>query len=385
MAEAKAKPKVLHFIPSIAGGGAENFMRSLVRGMAQRGEWRSVIVTVKVGQHTAFAEELRALGVTLHDMDSDALLKAGVWLKLRQLILEERPDVIQTWMHHADFMGGIAAASAGYTQLCWGVRATEVHRNPGDSALKTALFHHALGWAAKLLPRHILSNSESAVAVHERMGFPRRKMQVIPNGVDASRYQPSAELRTAVRAELQLPENAPVVGFVGRFHPVKDLPLFFRTAALVQQQLPELHLLLCGGTAAELPPEAHSLYQAMPQPGQVRFVPFGASTQRYYPAMDAFSLTSSSEAFPNVVLEAMASGLPCATTAAGDCATMLAGLGHVVPTGDSTALAAAWLKHLLLPAAERQALGALGRARVLERYTPERAVDSFQQVYQSML
>jgi glycosyltransferase involved in cell wall biosynthesis len=381
----KAKPKVLHFIPSIAGGGAENFMRSLVRGMAQRGDWQTVIVAVKVGQHTTFAEELRALGITLHDMASDALLKPSVWLQLRRIIQQEQPDVIQTWMHHADFMGGIAALSAGYRNLCWGVRATEVHRNPGDSALKTALFHHALGWAAKLLPRHILSNSESAVAVHQRMGFPQQKMQVIPNGVDAQRFQPSAELRRSTREELGLTEQVPVIGFVGRFHPVKDLPLFFRTAALVQQQQPELHLLLCGGTAAELSPEAHALYQALPQPEQVRFVPFGASTQRYYPAMDVFSLTSSSEAFPNVVLEAMASGLPCATTAAGDCATMLADLGHVVPTGDAPALAKAWLSLLNLSPGEKQTLGAQARARVLERYTPDRAVQSFQAVYAGML
>jgi glycosyltransferase involved in cell wall biosynthesis len=380
-----ALPTVLHFIPSIGGGGAENFMRNLVRGMAQRGQWRTVIVAVKVGNHANFAQELCALGVTLHDLNSDALLKPSVWLALRRLISQEQPDVIQTWMHHADFIGGIAALSAGYKNVLWGVRATEVHRNPGDSALKTALFHKALGWSSRVVPRRILSNSEAAVAVHARMGFPQAKMQVIPNGVDAQRFRPDAELRSTVRAELALPDDAPVVGFVGRFHPVKDLPLFFRTAGLVQQQYPELHLLLCGGVATELQPEARALYEALPRPEQVRFVPFGASTQRYYPAMDAFSLTSSSEAFPNVVLEAMASGLPCATTAAGDCATMLADLGHVVPTGDSAALAAAWSQLLATPAAERNALGLKGRERVLERYTPERAVESFQKVYESFL
>jgi glycosyltransferase involved in cell wall biosynthesis len=379
------KPKVLHFIPSIGGGGAENFLRQLARGMAQRGEWDSVIVVVKVAPHEAFAEELRALGITVHDMNSSALLKPNVWLQLRRLIQQEHPDVIQTWMHHADFMGGIAARSAGYHQVLWGVRATEVHRNPGDSDLKTWLFHKALGLSSRLLPRKILSNSQSAVSVHQRMGFPAQRMVVIPNGVDTGRFQPNPETRAAVRAELGVPEGSPVIGFVGRFHPVKDLPTFFRAALELQQQRPDTHFLLCGGTAPELQAAAAECFAAMPKPAQVHFVPFGNSTQRYYPAMDLFSLTSSSEAFPNVVLEAMASALPCVTTAAGDCGVMLQDLGSVVRCGDAAALAKAWSEMLSHSTAELQAIGQRGRERVLERYTPERALLSFQEQYAACL
>jgi glycosyltransferase involved in cell wall biosynthesis len=64
---------------------------------------------------------------------------------------------------------------------------------------------------------------------------------------------------------------------------------------------------------------------------------------------------------------------------------MLADLGHVVPTGDAPALAKAWLSLLNLSPGEKQTLGAQARARVLERYTPDRAVESFQAVYTGML
>jgi glycosyltransferase involved in cell wall biosynthesis len=338
-----------------------------------------------VHPYETFAAELRSKGITLHDLNSPALLKPSVWLALRRTIQQERPDVIQTWMHHADFIGSLAAYSVGYTKVVWGVRATEVHRNPGDSTLKTAIFHKALGWAAKLLPQQIISNSEAAVQVHVDMGFPRQKMVVVPNGVDAQRFKPDTEFRQKVREELQIPAEAPVIGFVGRFHPVKDLPLFFRAAAIAQRAVPQLHFLLCGGVESELPASAHEAYQAVPQRQQVHFVPFGSSTQRYYPAMDLFSLTSSSEAFPNVVLEAMASGLPCATTAAGDCAPMLEGLGKVVPVGDTNALATAWQELLKLSTTEREDLGRLGRERVLERYTPQRALEGFQRIYRNFL
>lgn len=375
--------KVLHFITGIGGGGAENFLRSLVANM-QGSRWQNVIVVVRVHPHEAFADELRAMGCVVHDLNATALLKPGVWLAVRRIIAEERPDVVQTWMHHADFMGGLAAYAAGVRRVVWGVRATEVHRNPGDGALKTWLFHQALRWSAKLLPTKIIANSTVAINVHEAMGYPRAKMVWVPNGVNAQRFAPNQAMGTETRALLGIPAGAPVVGFVGRFHPVKDLPCFFKAAAIVQEQLANMHCVLVGGREDELYPEARACYEALPHRDQVRFVPFGSATERYYPAFDVFTLCSSSEAFPNVVLEAMATGVPCVTTAAGDCAAMLRDLGVVVPCGDAKALAAGWQKMLAFSADERAALASKSRARALADYSMERAAQQFIDVYEEV-
>ena len=381
----KPKPlsKVLHFITGIGGGGAENFLRSLVANM-QGSRWQTVIVVVRVHPHEAFAEELRAMGCIIHDLDATALLKPGVWLAVRRIIAQERPDVVQTWMHHADFIGGLAAYAAGAHGVVWGVRATEVHRNPGDSALKTFLFHQALRWSAKLLPKRIIANSTVAMAVHEAMGYPRSKMVWVPNGVNAQRFAPNAAAKAETRAQLDIPAQALVVGFVGRFHPVKDLTCFFKAAALVQAQRAEVHCVLVGGREDELYPAAKAAYEQLPYRDQVHFVSFGSATERYYPAFDVFTLCSSSEAFPNVVLEAMATGVPCVTTNAGDCATMLKNLGEVVPCGDATALASGWLKMLALSVDERAELAERSRARALADYSMERAARQFMDVYEEV-
>lgn len=378
-----ATRKVLHFITGIGGGGAENFLRSLVADM-QGSRWRSVIVVVRVHPHEAFAEQLRALGCVIHDLNATALLKPGVWLAVRRIIAQERPDVVQTWMHHADFIGGLAAYAAGVHRLVWGVRATEVHRNPGDSALKIFLFLHALRWSAKLLPKCIIANSTVAMAVHERMGYPRNKMVWVPNGVNAQRFAPNAAARMETRTQLGIPAQALVVGFVGRFHTVKDLPCFFKAAALAQAQRGEVHCVLVGGREDELYPAATAEFGKLPHRDQVRFVPFGSATERYYPAFDVFTLCSSSEAFPNVVLEAMATGVPCVTTNAGDCAAMLKDLGEVVPCGDATALAAGWLKMLSLNEGERTELATRSRVRALADYSMERAAQQFVDVYEEV-
>ncbi len=375
--------KVLHFITGIGGGGAENFLRGLATTMRDS-RWQTVIVVVRVRPHEAFADELRAQGCTLHDLNADALLKPQVWIALRRLIQQERPDVVQTWMHHADFIGGIAAWTAGYRNIVWGVRAMEVHRNPGDSDLKINLFRWALRLTASWLPKKIISNSTGAINIHVAMGYPRKKFVWVPNGVNAERFAPRPEVGRETRDSLKIPLNAPVVGFVGRFHPVKDLALFFETAALVQAQHPDLHLLLVGGTEEELYPAARQAFEKLPHHDQVRFVPFGSRTDRYYPAFTLFSLCSESEAFPNVVLEAMASGLPCATTNAGDCEIMLKDLGEVVPVHDRDALAAAWNRLLALSEPDRAALAVNSRKRALHEYSLERAAQRFEEVYDSL-
>lgn len=376
--------KVLHFITGIGGGGAENFLRQIIGAMRNSG-WQPVVLAVKVHPHEAFAQQLRAAGCVVHDLNESALLKPRVWLAVRRIIAQERPDVVQTWMHHPDFIGSVAALFAGNPKVVWGIRATDVHRNPGDSDLKAKLFQIALGWSSKMLPDKIIANSTVAMEAHVAMGYPRDKMVWIPNGVDAQRFAPNAAAGLSTREALNIPAGAPVVGFVGRFHPVKDLACFFRAAKQVQTVRSDVHFVLVGGEEADLNAEAQAAFVQLPQPQKVHWMPFGPATERCYPAFDVFTLCSKSEAFPNVVLEAMACGVPCVTTQAGDCAAMLEDLGIVVPVADDRALADGWLAMLNLNPEARGALSLRSRERAVTRHSMERAAEQFTTVYDGLM
>lgn len=377
--------KVLHFIPTVVGGGAENFLFSLMHHLRDT-RWQQVILAACVHPHEERAEQLRRLGCKVIDLNEPALMSPRLWLAVRQAIAREAPDVVQTWMHHADFIGAVGSYLSGVHNVVWGVRATDMHRNPGDSDLKVKLFEHALRWSSRLLPRKIISNSTVAIDAHcAKFGFPREKMLWIPNGVNAARFAPNETVRAESRAQLGIASDVPVIGFVGRFHPVKDIATFFRAAAKLQATRRDARFVMLGGTGDELYPEAREAFHTLPDRSAVSFVPFGAVAERWYPAFDLFTLCSVSEAFPNVVLEAMATGIPSVCTAAGDCATMLRDIGEVVPVGDAEGIAAGWQKMLALTPTQRAALALECRARAVNDYSMERAARRFIEVYDSLL
>jgi glycosyltransferase involved in cell wall biosynthesis len=378
------KHTVMHLIPSVGGGGAENFMRLLVEHL-QDSQWHNVILAIKVHPHQALADQLRSYGAEVHDLNESALLQPRVWGAVRRFIQSRQPDVIQTWMHHADFIGAVAARSVGMKNVVWGVRASEMHRNAGDSVLKSTLFRWASGIASRILPQAILANSNASIASHARMGYPRSKMQWIPNGVNSQRFRPDAADGLNYRRELGLSADARVIGFVGRFNSAKDLETLFTAAELLHRTNPDVHFLMVGGQIAELYEDAARAFAKITRPAQFHFISFNSMTERAYRAMDLFTLTSRTEGFPNVVLEAMATAVPCVTTNAGDCGPMLHDLGRVVPIGDTTRLAAAWAESLAMPESKREALALCSRERAVQSYSMGRAAASFVEVYDSLV
>lgn len=217
------------------------------------------------------------------------------------------------------------------------------------------------------------------------MGYPAAKMRWIPNGINAERFVPDSDAGLDTRAELKLPANVPVIGYVGRFHEMKDLATFLRAAAILQNRVPETHFVFCGGVEVELGEVERGLLAQLPSPQQVRFDSFRPDPWRLYPALSLFSLSSRTEACPMTVIEAMSCGVPCVTSDVGDCARLLEGVGRVVPMRDPAALATAWEQTLQMNAAAREAVAQQSRQRVLERFTIAHAARQYEETYAELV
>lgn len=369
---------VLHFTPSIGGGGAEAMLMNLALSM-DPARWRSIVVVSGAAWPEKIAQLTQA-GVEVHCLEAAAFLRWSTLSPLLRLLRQTRPDVVQTWTHHADFVGGWCARLAGVQRVVWGIHGLEIHQNPGESPLKIRLFRHLLSASSHVVPARMVSCSAAALEAHADWGYPRASLEWVPNGIHSQHFQPSAVVRAETRRRMLLPAEAPVVGYVGRSHEMKDLRTWMRAAALLQTRRPETHFWLCGLGEQDLDAPARAALSVLPRRMQVHFTPFSHEPEKVYPALDVFSLSSRTEACPMTLIEALCCGIPCVATDVGDCARLIGQDGRVVPAGDAEALARAWEEMLAAPR-EAQAL----HERTAARFDIATATRAYERIYEEVL
>ena len=329
-------------------GGAETMLAKLIGQLAPRHDIHVLSITdlgVMAPRLVAMGVPVEAIGMRRGHLSLPGFVR--LVLRLRALA----PDVVHTWMYHANILGGMAARLAGRSALVWGIRNGNL-----DPALHKASTLRVVRLGALLsgrVPDLILCNASASLDAHAQAGYRRSKMAVLPNGFDLGRFRPDAAARASLRAELGVAVDAPLVGLIGRFDPLKNHQGFVRAAALVHAERPDVHFVLAGtgatGTNAALvrwlgdAGVAHMTHLL----GRRDDMP------RLMAALDVLASSSAGEAFPNVIGEAMACGVPCAVTDVGDCAAIVGRFGRVVAAGDMAALAHQVLQLLALPAPAR--------------------------------
>ncbi|HEX6039718.1 glycosyltransferase [Longimicrobium sp.] len=364
---------VVHLITGLNRGGAEMFLARLVGGL-DRGRFRNVVVSLT--DEGDVAPFIRAAGVPVHALGMRRGVPGpGALVRLVALLRRERPDVLQTWLYHADLAGLLAGRVAGVPAVAWNLRCSDTAGAGGPSLLLRALR------ALSSRPDVVVVNSRTGWHHHARLGYRPRGWALIGNGVDVDAFRPSPAARTRLRAELGIGSGAPVVGMVARWDPLKDHGTFVRAAGRLHAARPDAVFVLAGRGVNGGNEALRAQLEGAGLDGSVRLLGPRDDLSDLYPVFDVAALTSTSEGFPNVVVEAMACGVPCVVTDAGDAAAIVDGTGAVVPPGDDGAVAAAWARLLDLPADERAALGRAARARVVEAFSLEAALRSYEALY----
>jgi glycosyltransferase involved in cell wall biosynthesis len=222
----------------------------------------------------------------------------------------------------------------------------------------------------------------SAASLARVDGFSARRIEIIENGIDLTRYATQPD-RNGLRRRLGLDPARRYVVSVGRCHPVKDQAMLLHAFAWVARARPDVDLLIAGD--GPLRTDLEMLAGRLGVEGRVRFLGVRPDVPDILQAADVFALTSVSEAASLTLLEAMASGLPVVVTAVGGNPEIVreGREGFLVPRGDAPAAAAALLRLLDDPAVAI-ALGNAGRARVADRYRLEQTVASYGRLYRRL-
>jgi glycosyltransferase involved in cell wall biosynthesis len=371
---------VAHIIIGLGIGGAELMLRRLV--LAQQPA--TVISMTTIGP---VGRMLQEAGVEVIALGLRAVwdIPRVFWALLR-LLRKRRPAVVQTWMVHADLIGGLAARMAGIRAVIWGIRTTEF----SGASQGTRLIRWACARLSGHVPAAIACAAEASRRSHEAIGYAPSRMVVIPNGFDIERFKPDPVRRKRVRQQLGLGDDEIVVGHVGRWNLAKDHPNFVRAVSVLQARQseadlsPSLRFLMVGREVENSNAELMDEIAAGGAAGHFVLLGERSDIPDLLLALDVFCLSSRTEGFPNVVGEAMASGVPCVVTDVGDAALLVGSTGWIVPREDAEALSSALQIAVSESAASRVARAESARQRVVDEFSLERACRRFGELQQQV-
>ncbi len=300
---------------------------------------------------------------------------------LRRLLKVEHPDLVCSYNWGA-FDAVIATRLSGLKQR-------HLHHEDGFNSDEAHSFKQRRVWMRRLFLRGVARVIVPSGRLHgiatELWKLPAVRVALVPNGIDLTALA-GGEGDPERRAELGIPEDAPVIGFVGHLRAVKRADRLLRVCARIGGEVPP-HLLILG--EGEQRDSIVSLARELGIEPRVHLVGHQGETAPWYRLMDAFTLTSDSEQMPVALLEAMASSLPCVSTDVGDVRRILpvAQGDYVVPLSGAEleARLATAFEQILGDATLARNLGAANRARVEERYAFATMLDTYRELYDKTL
>lgn len=371
---------VVHVITGLGDGGAE---AALSRLCLSDTENKHIVVSLMgSGKYGPILQEAGVKVLPLH-MRPGRLTISGL-RRLWMILREERPDVVQTWMYHADLIGGVIAHLAGFRDVVWNIRHAEL--DPQASSRSTIWVARLCALLSRWVPRRIIACAQHAATVHSALGYDRNRMVVIGNGYDLTRFRPNIEARARQRMLLGISLEARLIGCVARFAPEKDHANLFGALTLLKSRNVAYQCLLIGSGMTTDNESLVKLISAYGLEDEVLLLGPQGNVADWMTTMDLHVLPSVSEGFPNVLAEAMACGTPCISTDVGDASLIVGDTGWIVPSRTVTALADALevaIKSVSGDHRWRKRQDA-ARAHVEQKFSLSAMVEAYQTVWSSL-
>ena len=394
---------VLHIISGLEGGGAEGALyRLLAHEKLLHPENRHTVVSFTT--EGVVGPKILEIDVPLHvlGMPRGRPTVRGLLALYRILRGSPRTSVVQTWMHHADLLGGLVARLAGRRRVVWGVRHSTLDRD--SRSLRVIARCCAL--LSSRVPEAAISCSARAAETHSRFGY-KNNFEIVPNGYDLSSLRPRPREASRLRAEWGISDDTPLAGMVARYTPQKDHARLIEAFALLigrvgergdsgaeaERRTPEggdnsaadARLVLVGEGCGHDNAELFSVATRYNVGDRIILASRRSDIAAVMSALDVHVLSSASgEAFPNVVAEAMACGAASVATDVGDAASIVGDAGWIVPPSDTTALAGAMREALQERRLRPQAAAArrkAARERVASNFSLEAMSTGFHRVW----
>ncbi len=371
-------PIVLHIITGLGGGGAERVLYNLITH-SQTNCFRYIVISLtNMGDYGEF---LQARGIEVHCLYLNKNSVLGIY-RLYKLIKLISPDIIQTWLYHADLLGLVVGKLARVRNIIWNIRASVLPNNKGF--YKTKLIRR-LCRIVSSLPAAIIYCAESARKEHHRIGYKNKQEVVINNGYDLDKFKYCELTRIEKRKKYGISEDDLIIGNIGRFDYTKNHELLLQVFSTVRKHISSFKLVIVGKGIDINNTKLMEWIKVYALEDNILLLGPIPDVEYLYPMFDILVSSSRVEGFPNVIAEAMASQIPCIVTDAGDSAYIVGDTGTVVPVDSLSELSAAILKMLSKNKVELFQKGVCARNRVADNFSLTSMVIKYENLYQQII
>lgn len=354
-----SKIKILHLITDLDVGGAEIFLHKLL-SVIDRDTFDNLVVSMTdIG---IIGKKIQKLGFSVSSLGMRKGFPSFKGFKVFSKILkQEKPDIIQTWMYHADLLGVLTARKQKPSKLIWNIRCSNVNFSQ---------YRRLTSWVVKLCvwfsscPDAVIVNSLEGYKHHLSLGYHPKRWEIIPNGFDSQKFAPDNQARKAVRKELGLTEKSFLIGMIARMDPMKDHPTFLMAAVQLARKYPNVYFILVGEGITDHNPLLKFYLTKDVLANRLFLLGYREDIAKITASLDIATSSSQGEGFSNVIGEAMACGIPCVVTDVGDSAYLVQDTGLVIPPNNPWSMAEAWESLLNLPLSDREELGLKAMKRI---------------------
>lgn len=363
--QTNSRKVILHVITALKTGGAENMLALLLETNNSE-KFEHIVVSIR--PEGEIRHRIEKTGTKIFDLDVTGSFTSFVGvIKLSKLIRKLKPDIIQGWMYHGDLFSVLSlqlSKRRKKTKLYWGVRCSNLDLNNYSLQLRIVIW---LCVKLSRFPDLIIVNSESGINFHKSLGYHANNFKLIDNGVDINKFKFDENMRITIRNELKISIDTVVAIVAARNDPMKD----YQTLLSVLLKIDNCTVIVAGSGTEILPHQANVL--RLGRRGDM---------QNLFSAAD-FLISSSAfgEGFSNSISEGMSCSLPVVATDVGDSKRIVGNAGYIVSPKNRVELKEGIMTMLKLASTERKNMGESARKRISEKYTIQRTISKFKNIY----
>ena len=373
--------KIIHIITSLLDGGAEGVLfrlcckdkinQHLVVSLRDKGKYGKLLSKSGIKVYTLNMMPGRFSFLALY--------------KLIRIIKSEKVNLVQTWLYHADFFGGIAARLAGIKNLIWNIRHSNFDKNyPNKNLL---ILVKLLAKLSFFLPKKMIFCSKNSIKIHKKIGYQSKKIDYVPNGYDLHKFRIFNLKQINLTKKFKRKKEIPLLGCVARFHPQKDHENLLRALKIVKQKKIPFECILVGHKINKKNKKLINMIKKFNLKDEVILLGPQKNIDKVMNLIDIhISASEYGEAFPNVVAEAMASGTPCVVTNVGDSSLIVGKTGWIVRPSNSKELAINIEKAIKKSRSKNWKYFCLtARNRIVNKFSLKKMINNYNKIWHQTL